>query len=819
MSSSTRQSPESPRAIKLGAITRQVRLAVAVLAGGALVPGIAQAKPHGAAPAAAALANDTAGAVASTTASPDASATPSPEVTPAAPVDDAGATLQTVTVTAQKRAGKAQEVPSAITVLGGEQLLADGIGRSANEILNFVPNASAGTQQHSRPRWWIRGVGAGQQQLDFPNPVGFYLDDVYISNASATGFPLFDLDRVEVLRGPQGTLWGKNTTGGAINVISHKPTPYLDGYFKADYSSRDTVLLEGAVGGALLGDVVTGRVAFHSEDQGKGSFRNLYTGQSDGKLRDNAARAQLQAKFSPALSANLNLHYRDYNINGATTTVASYAANGVYRNGYVPSTDSEDVSTNAPAFNKIRQGGANLSVQYEWDGYALSSITGYEDFNSTSLTDSDNTPLEISRGYTSAGSHQFSQELRLASPKDERLNWVGGLHYFKESIASDAASARLTNDIAGALAGSTQPVGYNDTVYRHESRSFGVFGSATLDISDRLQATAGLRWTTETKELSLRRVQAAAGTASFGSAADWWRSVRGGNYAATSVVNNNFTSTPTTTWHAVTWDFTPEYKLSDNARAFLKYAHGIKSGGYNTSATDVRALNTVAPEKLDSVEVGLKSEWFGKRLNFNANVFHYDYRDVQVNITGVYNGDPTQTVNYLQNVAKAHVNGAELEIEALPVDALHINANVGLLRTSFDQFDIQNHGGNRNGNEFVRSPHLTALLAADYRLALADGGRIVVGADARYTSKQFYYVDPQTDARSLLNQNGFTLINARASYSLPGGQHTFTLYANNLADKVYKNHALTTFVPGTANGDTVYWGQRRVFGGSYTLHF
>ncbi len=131
-------------------------------------------------------------------------------------------------------------------MLGGAQLLSNGVGRSASEILNYVPNASAGTQQHSRPRWWIRGVGAGQQQIDFPNPVGFYLDDVYISNSSATGFPLFDLDRVEVLRGPQGTLWGKNTTGGAIDVISRKPTPYLDGYIKADYGSYNNRLVEGA---------------------------------------------------------------------------------------------------------------------------------------------------------------------------------------------------------------------------------------------------------------------------------------------------------------------------------------------------------------------------------------------------------------------------------------------------------------------------------------------------------------------------------------------------------------------------------------------
>ncbi|MES2554356.1 MAG: TonB-dependent receptor, partial [Pseudomonadota bacterium] len=130
--------------------------------------------------------------------------------------------LGNVVVTANKREESAQKVATAITVLDGKELQDKGIGRTAGEVLNYVPNASANTQNNGRPRWWIRGVGAGQQQIDFPSPVGLYLDDVYISNATATGFPIFDLDHVEVLRGPQGTLWGKNTTGGAINIISKK---------------------------------------------------------------------------------------------------------------------------------------------------------------------------------------------------------------------------------------------------------------------------------------------------------------------------------------------------------------------------------------------------------------------------------------------------------------------------------------------------------------------------------------------------------------------------------------------------------------------
>ncbi|WP_286771824.1 TonB-dependent receptor plug domain-containing protein, partial [Sphingomonas sp. 66-10] len=189
-------------------------------------------------------------------------ADPAPE-----PDADANADGRTsdVLVTAQRREQRLQDVPTAVTALGGD-LFSSGLGKSANEVLNLVPNATAGTQQHGRPRWWIRGVGAGQQQLDLANPVGFYLDDVYISNASATGLPLFDIEQVEVLRGPQGTLWGKNTTGGAINVISKKPslTPRdNDNYVRFDYGSYNEKIIEGGVGLVVVPDILAVRVSGH----------------------------------------------------------------------------------------------------------------------------------------------------------------------------------------------------------------------------------------------------------------------------------------------------------------------------------------------------------------------------------------------------------------------------------------------------------------------------------------------------------------------------------------------------------------------------
>ena len=388
------------------------------------------------------------------------------------------AALPSVTVTAQKREENVQSVATAISTLDGKELTDDGIGRSASEILNYVPNASAATMQHSRPRWWIRGVGAGQQQWDLANPVGFYLDDVYISNASATGFPLFDLDRVEVLRGPQGTLWGKNTTGGAIDVLSKKPSfndSKTDDYLKVDYGSYNDHILEGAVGGTIIDERLAGRISFHDEDQG-GIRKDLFTGNKDGAFNDGAIRGQLLAQLTPNLDALLNVHYRKYTTDGAITTTASYAANGVFRNGYIPSPGYTDVSTNAPNHSDTTQDGASLKLNWQLGKLALTSVTGFEGFESEALADGDNTPLEISRSHTYGTSKQWSQEFRLASPREDRWNWLSGVHLFREDIDYNAAGAQLPPSSVASLASSpiitTPGAAYNDSILHHQDTSF-----------------------------------------------------------------------------------------------------------------------------------------------------------------------------------------------------------------------------------------------------------------------------------------------------------------------------------------------------------
>jgi iron complex outermembrane receptor protein len=730
------------------------------------------------------------------------------------------ASLGSVVVTANKREESVQEVSSAISVLDGKELQDKGIGRSASEVLNYVPNASANTQQNGRPRWWIRGVGAGQQQIDFPSPVGVYLDDVYISNATATGFPIFDLDRVEVLRGPQGTLWGKNTTGGAVNIISKKPTFNSgENYVKADLGSYNDRVVQGAVGGEIVSERVAGRLSFYDQDR-DGYFRNLFNGRNSGSIKDSAIRGQLLFQLTPDLEALLNVHYRDYDTDGAFTTVTGVGPGGSFRNGYVPSRNRKHVNSNADSYSDSSQTGGSLTFKWQLGKLQLTSISAYEDWKQKSLTDSDNTPLEISRGYTDADSKQYSQEFRLASPREDRWNWLTGLHIFKEDIDSFTATARLPNGSVPQLAGSTAPNSYSDSGFKHQTNSFAIFGSTTYNFTEKFDATLGARWSTEKKELDIDRRSQTGGitAASWGNLGSWWNSYNG-VFSNPVGLTTNFDTSLEKRWDAFTYDFTPQYKISETSRTYFKYAHGIKSGGFNTAATATIALDDVKPETLDAYEVGYKSEWLEGTLNFNASLFYYDYKDVQVNVVGQPAG-ATTTVSYLQNADKASVKGAEIEVEALPIHNLRLVANLGLQSSEFEKFDVVNNGPNYDGNDLVRTPNLNSLISANYRIPLDNGNKIVTSIDWRYTSDQFYFVNAQNAAQNpyykLLGEDGYSLVNARITYSTAKDRVAVTGYVNNLFDKEYRAHALPA---GGATGASTMYGAPRTAGVALTLRF
>ncbi|MDM9593485.1 TonB-dependent receptor [Pseudomonas guariconensis] len=722
------------------------------------------------------------------TALADESLTPSESTT----VDSTGSTLSKVVVTAQKREETAQEVPASISVLSGDKIR-DSSLQSANEVTRFIPNASAGTTEgHGRPRWWIRGLGTGDQGANTVSPVGIYVDDVYIANISATGFPLFDQERVEVLRGPQGTLWGKNTTAGAINFISRKPTFERSGYAKAGYGDYDDRVLEGAISDALVSDRLAARLSFRHQGR-DGYNENIADHNDQGALEDDAARLQFLAYINDDLEANLNLHARSYHDTGGYSTVSyGLRPDGSNQFGYRIDPKQGKVNYNAKYQVQIDQVGTNLNLNWQLGDLTLTSISAFEHFTRDGFSDSDNTPLELQRSYAYADSQQWSQELRLASPREDRLNWVVGLHYFNEDLDSRNASAALDNPFI--------PRYYNNLSYNQGTESYAVFGSSTFRFTEDFSITAGLRWTRETKDIDLRRVQN-QGQADF-SNGDWWKP---GSVSSPLVVNA--VQDEHNTWSDWTYDLTPEYQISDNARVYLRYAYGFRSGGYNTGATSQATVATVNPEYLTSYELGVKSEWLDGRLNANAALFYYDYEDIQLNIVSAVNN---QTVSRLANGAEGEAYGAEFELEAVPVQNLHLNFALGLLHTEFT--DYTSGSNDYSGNKFVRAPNVSAVIGADYRIPLQVGGALVLGTDWNTRSRQYFFSNDQSQN---MRSGGYTLGNARITYELPGDTTQVSAYVSNLTDKEYRNHTL----PGGFQTAGVMFGDPRTFGVSVTTEF
>lgn len=731
-----------------------------------------------------------------------------PEPLPPSAEEPVSNDLQAVVVTAQRREETVQSVPTPVSVLGGETLTDLGIGRSAKEVLDYVPNASAVTQGHGRPRWWIRGVGTGQQQMDFSNPVGFYLDDVYISNATATGFPIFDVDRVEVLRGPQGTLWGKNTTGGAINLISRKPDFSYDGFLKADYGSYRDKVFQGAFGGPIWDDKIAARGAFYYEDFG-GRFRNLYTKQRDGQLTDGAGRLQLLWKITPKIQALANVHFRKYTNQGQTTTVTGTGEGGVYTAGYVPSKNWDEVSSNAPSHGETSQTGALLNISAELGDFTLTSITGWESFRSSSLSDSDNTPLEISRGWDNAVSRQLSEELRIASPKSDRINWIAGVYAITETINREAASARLpgVDQALPGPGGVPGPGSYNYSIFEHDSRSFAAFASATVDITNAFSVSGGVRWTLEHRSLDLDRVESS--NATFSNIGQWWKP-----NSVSSALTQNIDAQPEKTWRNWTGDITPQYKITKDILVYLRYAHGVKSGGFNTAANRPEALNVVEPETLDDFEAGAKTAFFGNRLIVNATAFHYLYKDIQINVVGPL--PPTNVAtSYLQNVEEGRADGAEFEVEVHPIPELHITGNIGLLDTEFTKFVVSNTDTDNSGNRFVRSPTFTSFLRVQGEIPLPLGNRpptLIPTLDWRYTSKQVHFTTNQDDP--LLGTKAFSMVNAQLSLASNDEKLLLTGWVKNLLDVEYISHSLPAAAGAT--GAVTMASDPRTFGVSLT---
>ncbi|AMU11928.1 MULTISPECIES: TonB-dependent receptor [Burkholderia] len=674
--------------------------------------------------------------------------------------------LGTVTVTARRRKESIQDVPVAVTALSGDAIRNNEL-RVINDVTKYVPNFTGqSTEGRERPRWFLRGVGSNDPSDLSLSPIGVYFDDVYINSVFGQGFPLFDLDHIEVLRGPQGTLWGKNTVGGALSITSQKPTFDVSGYGKIGLGQYNSRLAEAAIGGPIgKNDVLAARVSVYHENADSFYTNTVQQGRFGG-FHDNAVRFQVLAVPTSDTDFLFNIHGRNYTGGGNAWHAEGAGRGGTNQFGFVGSSDPYTVSLNAPSSDHISTWGTSLTAHWRINpAVSLTSITAFEGLHRWYQDDEDYSPVDAARSHDRLSSRQFSQEFRLESPQNDRLSWIVGTHLFTEQLAEQGAG--------GGLPGSPSPAYYHLTDLTQHTQSAAIFGSVKYRFTDRFNVTGGLRYTIERKTINLTGLQD-TGNVTFSDPNSWWSPSSVSSPLAVSAQQHQ-----TNTWRAPTWDLTPEYALSSNVRAYFRYARGFRSGGYNGNAYTQSTVSTVSPEYLSDYEVGIKSEWFDKRLIVNASVFHYDYRDIQVFALAPnpFGGPPVST---LSNAGQGRADGFELELKAQPVNSLYLFANLGMLNTRYTEF--------RNvptavGNSFARSPHTTLNAGVDYRVPVSFG-TLTAGGDVNYRSREYFSATRQTMPQ--LWQGGYTVLNAHVSYTTPNQKYIVTGYVTNLTNKVYK---------------------------------
>ncbi len=690
------------------------------------------------------------------------------------------ATVEEITVTAQKRSENLQDIPLSVAAVGGEELQAMTAGGEdilvlASRIPSLYAESSNG---RVAPRFYIRGLGNADFDLAASQPVSIIMDDVVMENVVLKSTPLFDVERVEVLRGPQGTLFGRNTTAGIVKFDTARPTDVLEGRATASYGSFNTFTFDGGVGGPIIDGKLSARLSIlaqHREDW----IDNDFTGQSNvlGGYDERAIRLQLL--FTPTEDLSALLSFRNRSLDG---TSAVFRANivGPGNNNLNGNYDRETVYFDGGGNNPQAYDGwgSSLKVEYSFPGATLTSITAFETTNGYSRGDIDGGnmvtgpgvipfPSDTTDGLTDLD--QFTQELRLASDSDGTVTWQIGAFYFD----SEAVMR-------------TDPGFVAPTSLRHENTSWAVFGQASWQFSDQLRFTGGLRWTSDEK--TLQDISAPI------------------PFADVEVSDEQ-----------VSWDAALFYDVNDDVSLYGRVARGFR--GPTIQGRDVAffgAPSVAQSETILSWEAGVKSELFDRRVRLNGALFTYTVDDPQFTAVG---GAGNQVL--LLNAKEGKAWGFELDGEWVVNEHLTLTGGYSYADTEINdsaltvgvcaQCTVTDpvNGFNRafvNGNPFPNAPEYILDFTARFTWPVGEGGEIFAYTDWNmqgrtnlflYESREFY-----TDGNF---EGGLKL-----GYARQDGSWEAALFGRNITDEDNIKGGIDF------NNNTAFVNEPRVVGVSIT---
>jgi len=688
--------------------------------------------------------------------------------------------LEEVIVTAQKRAENIQEVPISITAFGGDFLEENGIQR-VSQVAYVTPNFSiAGSTQPSNSRIQIRGIGAAGNNAIEPS-VGVFIDGVYYPRPGSTIGLLKDINSFEVLRGPQGTLFGRNTVAGAMNITTRNPSQETEGSIELGYGAYNLSEIGGFFN-AALSESIAGRIAFMRADR-DGYGDNLLTGEEYGARDDQVVRGKLQFEPSDQLSILITADHARINAEGIGSEVLNATSNPIFeaRNlalyGASPVTnDSYDWRVNQIVNDdhEDEQSGVSFDLNYEFaNGTQLRSITAVRSWEAT-YTDGDvNVARELVPGTTDYDNETLSQELQLTSAGGESVDWLAGVYYYEEeydiNLVRDAGEAFCVPTMAaiagpaiGALCLAGPQEGATTNAFTQELESLAVFGQATWNVSDAWSTTLGLRWTDDEKA---------------------------GDYVA--VVNNPASALFAANENAVgmerndsktTWFTNVSWNVRKNLMLFATASTGYKSGGFNSQSGGNVPLGDrriFSPEETTNYELGVKSTLLDGTVTANATLYRMDIDNFQ---DRAFDGLSFVVLN----AGEVRQQGMEVDINWAPIEPLRIVAGLGYLDSEYLSFETAPGlpGGppqDLTGERRTFSPEWQTSLTADWTRPLGNGLQWFVGASWSWLDEQNVGTSSNNDPQAM--QDAYSVVNARLGLRSTSGKWEVSLFGNNLTDE------------------------------------
>ncbi len=699
------------------------------------------------------------------------------DATPAAASPATNATtLDSVKVTARKREETLQDVPVAVTAFTPEtldKLNIKDLGDLDAQVPNLTVYAARGST--STVTAYIRGVGQADPLWGVDPGVGIYLDDVYIARPQGALLDVFDVERIEVLRGPQGTLYGKNTIGGAIKYISRGLPQETTGFASVTVGNYNQLDVKAALGGEIGGkdSGLRGRVSVASMNR-DGFGTNTFTGQEVSDKEINAVRMQLGAYSQDDFDVQVAFDYMD---DQSGVRGAKMLAPNPLAPAYPPTDDRYDIRSGMKNINDTEMKGASITANWRpSEDWAFKYVAAKRESDTETNIDFDTTPRPLVDVRAFYSDSQVSQEFQANYDGGGRARGVMGLYWFNGDAGGQVLNYFWNPLLATGL---TNPL-FGDTQGVVNTKSIALYADWTFDLTDRLKLDVGARYTDEDKHaVALNRFYTSTSyDTSWGTAANFDKTV-------------NFKN--------VSPKVSLDYQITPDIMIYGLASRGFKSGGYNIRANTTAVPRSGEPfddEQVDSFEIGSKMSFLDQRMFLNLSAFHNKYEDIQLSVFTSYtlpNGSQSFFGDFT-NAGKGTVNGVEVEYQFLPTANWLISGNLAWLDAKYDEF-ISSGVNIADTQYFTNAPEFSGALNVEYRTDLANGGNLSARVGYSYQSE----VWPTTDLSPVIKQEGYGLVNAGVIWKV-NDAWSLSLQGTNLADEEYRTTGYNIAAYGVLTG-------------------